>query len=138
MVCSTQAVTNPAFSTVGAGGYDLVSYHAAGKPLRGSGNHVAVHDGVTYLFVSEANREQFEVQPKRYLPAFGGYCGYGASVGKKFVGDPEVWKIVEGRLYLNLDDTIKALWLKDIAGNIAKAETSWPAIVAKQPSELQS
>ena len=28
---------------------------------------------------------------------------YGVTVGKKFVGDPDVWELVDGRLFLNLD-----------------------------------
>lgn len=49
----------------------------------------------------------FEVNPQKYLPAYGGYCAYGLGVGKKFVADPEVWKIVDGKLYLNLDKGIQ-------------------------------
>jgi YHS domain-containing protein len=127
---------DPAHSTVGVSGYDLVSYRTGEKPVRGNGNHVAVHDGVTYLFASEANRKQFEADPEKYLPAFGGYCAYGVAVGKKFVGDPDVWEIVDGRLYLNLDNKIKGLWTKDIPGNIEKANAKWPRIKDEMPSEL--
>ncbi len=123
-------------NTPGASGYDLVSYHTGEKPLPGNGNHVAVHDGVTYQFVNEANREAFEKDPERYLPAYGGYCAYGVAVGKKFSGDPNVWEIVDGRLYLNLDNKIKGLWVKDIPGNIRKAEANWPAIQDKAASAL--
>lgn len=125
-----------AHSTVGVGGYDLVSYHTGEKPLRGNGNHVAVHDGVTYLFISEANKETFATDPAKYLPAYGGYCAYGVAVGKKFVGDPDVWAIVDGRLYLNLDTKIQGLWAKDIPGHIEKADTKWPRIRDKDPAEL--
>ena len=129
------AVAGPATSTVGASGYDLVSYRSD-KPVRGSGNHVAEHDGITYLFASEANRKAFEANPAKYLPAYGGYCAYGVAVGKKFVADPEVWEIVGGRLFLNLDDKVKGLWKEDVPGNIKKADAAWPKIESKLPSEL--
>jgi len=45
--------------------------------------------------------------PEKYAPAFGGYCVFGVSVGKKFVGDPEVWRLVDGKLFLNLDVNIQ-------------------------------
>ena len=125
-----------AHSTVGVGGYDPVSYHVSKKPLRGNGNHVAVHDGVTYVFANEENRKTFDRSPDRYVPAYGGWCAYGVSVGKKFVGDPDVWKIVDGRLYLNLDTGIQAKWQEDIAGNIAQADSKWPSIQNRLPSEL--
>ena len=126
----------PQDSLVGAGGYDVVAYHSEGMPVRGNGNHVVVHQGATYLFANDDNREAFAANPERYAPAYGGYCAYGVAVGKKFVGDPEVWKIVDGKLYLNLDEKIQRTWEKDVPGNIAKAEKQWPQIEDKLPSEL--
>ena len=123
-------------STTGVLGYDLVSYHTEGKAVRGDGNNLVVVDGVTYLFTSEENKNAFEKDPQKYLPAYGGYCAYGVSVGKKFVGDPEAWKIVDGTLYLNLDKDIQKIWFEDIPGNIQKAEQNWPQIKDKDPSEL--
>ena len=123
-------------STTGVLGYDLVSYHTEGKAVRGDGNNLVVVDGVTYLFTNEENKNAFEKEPEKYLPAYGGYCAYGVSVGKKFVGDPEAWKIVDGRLYLNLDKNIQKIWFEDIPGNIVKAEQNWPQIKDKDPSEL--
>jgi len=131
-----RAAAPTAHSTVGAGGYDLVSYHTGKKPLPGNGNHVVVRDGVTYLFASEENKDAFSKAPERYLPAYGGWCAYGVSVGKKFVGDPTVWEIVDGRLYLNLDNGIKARWAKDIPGNVAKADATWPKIQDREPGDL--
>jgi len=123
-------------NTVGINGYDLVTYQTEKRPLRGNGNYVAVHDGVTYLFSSEENKQAFEKNPEKYLPAYGGWCAFGVSVGKKFSADPEVWEIVDGKLYLNLDPGIKVMWRQDIPGNIAKADKNWPKIKDKAPSEL--
>lgn len=130
------AADDVAHSTVGVGGYDLVSYRVGEKPVRGNGNHVVVHEGVTYLFQSEENQKRFASDPERFLPAYGGYCAYGVSVGKKFVGDPDVWEIVDDRLYLNLDNKIQGLWAKDVAGNIEKADRSWPRIREIPAAEL--
>lgn len=123
-------------STVGVGGYDLVSYHTDEGPVRGNGNHVVEHDDTTYLFSSRANRKAFESDPERYLPAYGGFCAFGVSVKKKFVGDPEVWRIENERVYLNLDKGIQKKWFKDIPGNIMKADRNWPEIRDTAPSEL--
>lgn len=115
-------------SVTGVGGYDVVSYRTGEKPLPGNGNHLSEVDGVTYLFISEKNKDKFDKNPQKYLPAYGGYCAFGASVGKKFVGDPNVWEIVDDQLYLNLDNKIKGVWAKDIPGNIRKANEQWPKI----------
>ena len=128
--------TGVANSIVGVQGYDLVSYRNSEKPLRGNGNHIAEHHGITYQFVNEENKEAFAKNPHKYLPAYGGYCAYGVAVGKKFVGDPDVWKIVDSRLYLNLDNKIQGIWNKDISGNIQKAESNWTQIKNKKASDL--
>ena len=123
-------------STTGVLGYDLVSYHTEGKPVRGDGNNLVVYEGVTYLFANEENKKAFEKNPEKYLPAYGGWCAYGVSVNKKFVGDPEVWEIVDGKLYLNLDKNIQNEWSKDIPGNITKADANWAEIKDKSPADL--
>ena len=123
-------------STTGVQGYDLVSYHTEGKAVKGQGTNVVVVDGVTYLFASEENKDAFEKEPEKYLPAYGGYCAYGVAVGKKFVGDPEVWEIVDDRLYLNLNPDIQNKWKEDTPGHIVKADQNWPGIKDKDPSKL--
>ena len=97
---------------------------------------MTLHDGATYLFTNEANKKAFDDNPGKYLPAYGGYCAFGASVGKKFVGDPEVWRIVDGALYLNLDARIQEEWLKDVPGRIEKANSNWEKIRNIPAAEL--
>lgn len=142
MALLVTALSAPAFaqdvthSTPGASGYDVVAYFTDGKPMRGSGYHVAVHEGVTYVFTSDAHKKLFEANPTKYLPVYGSYCAYGVAVAKKFVADPEVWKIVDGKLYLNLDKNIQAKWEKDIPGYIKKADTNWLQIKNKAAGDL--
>ncbi len=123
-------------SVTGVSGYDLVSYHTDTGPVRGNGHNVSVYEGVTYLFDNAKNKQIFDNKPEKYLPAYGGYCAFGVSVGKKFVSDPEAWKIVNGKLYLNLDKNIQADWLKDIDGRIKSADKKWPTIKDKSPASL--
>ncbi|MGZ3184612.1 MAG: YHS domain-containing (seleno)protein [Telluria sp.] len=125
-----------AFNVVGAGGYDLTTYFTQEKPARGNGHHTAVVDGVTYLFATDGNKKLFEADPAKYLPQYGGYCAYGVSVNKKFVADPDVYDIVDGKLYLNLDSKIRGIWSQNIGGRIHDADSNWKAIANKKPSEL--
>ena len=127
---------NYTHSMPGINGYDPVAYFTEGKPVKGSGWNVTEHDGVTYMFTNKKNKKKFEADPQMYLPAYGGYCAYGVAVGKKFEIDPEAWKIENGKLYLNLDADIQKKWLKDIPGYIQKADTNWPEMERKAPSEL--
>ena len=118
------------------GGYDVVSYQTEGGPQRGTGHYVSSYEGATYLFSSKENLDTFEANPEKYAPAYGGYCAFGVSVGKKFIADPEIWRVVDGTLYLNLDANIQADWQKDIPGRIAKADGFWDKIQDKNPSSL--
>ncbi len=123
-------------STPAIQGYDVVSYHNGKRPIRGNGHFVSTHKGATYQFSSKANLKAFESNPGKYVPAYGGYCAFGASVGKKFIGDPEVWRIVDGTLYLNLDTSIQSEWLKDVPGRIKTADAKWEKIKDKSPASL--
>lgn len=123
-------------STPGLGGYDPVAYFTDGKAVRGTGFHVSVVDGVTYVFASAEHKQLFDADPDKYLPAYGGYCAYGLGVGKKFVANPEVWKVVEGKLYLNLDEKIQKSWEKDIPGYITKGDANWVMMKEKNPTDL--
>jgi YHS domain-containing protein len=118
-------------------GYDVVAYQTEGKPVRGDAKFAVVQSEATYRFVSQANLDLFKANPAKYEPAYGGYCAFGVSVGAKFDGDPNLWKVVDGKLYLNLDPGIQANWLKDIPGNIKKAEVNWPGIKGKLPSDIK-
>ncbi|MGH1441422.1 MAG: YHS domain-containing (seleno)protein [Cellvibrionaceae bacterium] len=117
-------------------GYDVVSYQTAKRPVRGNGHFISTYQGATYQFSSKANLALFKKDPAKYAPAYGGFCAFGVSVGKKFVGDPEVWRVVDGKLYLNLDTSIQSEWLKDVPGRIETANTEWTKIKDKSPASL--
>lgn len=133
---NARAADDTEVATVGVGGYDPVSYFTESKPVRGNGRYTAEYQGVTYLFSSGQNKKTFGKEPRKYLPAFGGYCAYGVAIEKKFWGDPEVWEIVDGTLYLNLDKGIQQEWDKDKPGYITKANSNWNTIKGKSPGEL--
>jgi len=123
-------------STPAVQGYDVVSYQTGKRPIRGNGNFVHTYEGATYQFSSKKNLKAFKKDPAKYAPAYGGYCAFGVSVSKKFIGDPEVWRVVDGKLYLNLDTGIQAEWLKDVPGRIETANAEWKKIKDKSPASL--
>ncbi|WP_210238771.1 YHS domain-containing (seleno)protein [Cohaesibacter sp. CAU 1516] len=139
-LATSALAAGPQFNTSNTGlalqGYDPVAYFTMGKPTEGSYKITAVHQDVTYRFASEEHKAAFEANPDKYLPQYGGFCAFGASMGYKFDGDPENWKIVDGELYLNLSDEIQAKWETDIPGYIVKADDKWTKIVDKKPSDL--
>lgn len=120
-----------------ARGYDVVSYFTEGKPALGSEAFAAAHDGATYRFASEANLDRFKANPRKYLPQYGGYCAYGCFVGKKFDGDPTLWKIVDDKLYFNLNPTIQAKWSEQTSHKIRVADDNWTKIEHLAPGEIK-
>lgn len=117
-------------------GYDPVAYFTVGKPTKGSARHTATFDGATYHFSSAANKARFQANPAAYAPQFGGFCAMGVALEKKLDGDPNVWKIVGDKLYLNVNPDVAVAWSRDIPGNIDKAQDNWPSIKHLTPESL--
>ncbi len=107
-------------------GYDTVAYFTEGKPVEGKESISTEYKGATWLFASEDNKAMFLADPEKYAPAYGGHCAWAAGVRKVAPGSPKVWKIVDGRLYLNYDESIQEKWEKDIPGFIEVADEYWP------------
>ncbi|MBC8010557.1 MAG: YHS domain-containing protein [Burkholderiales bacterium] len=112
-------------------GQDPVAYFVESKPVKGSADFTHDWNGAQWRFASAANRDAFAAAPEKYAPQFGGYCAWAVSQGYTAGIDPDAWKIVDGKLYLNYDLKVQKTWEKDIPGNIAKAEKSWPEILKK-------
>lgn len=110
-------------------GYCPVAYFLADEPLKGKPEFNATHNGKRYHFVSEDAKQEFEKNPDKYVPAFGGHCAFGMSIEKEFEPCPQNFKIIDDRLYLFLhnDDTdARELWNKeDEAKCLANANQHW-------------
>ncbi len=116
-------------------GYDAVAYFL-GKPAEGDKRFAVKHDGATYYFASAENMKTFQSNPAQYAPQYGGFCAMGAALGKKLDVDPSQYKVVDGKLYLNVNADVFKKWSEDVPGNIAKANANWPSIKDKAPSSL--
>lgn len=114
---------------VAIGGYDPVAYFTEGHPVAGSAMFELRWNGATWRFASAASRARFEANPGAYAPAFGGYCAWAISQNYIAPGDPLVWRIVEGRLYLNFNQRAKSLWEADLAAAIARGNANWPRVL---------
>lgn len=118
-------------------GYDPVAYFTQGQPTKGNWKITANHNDATYRFASEEHKEKFLANPDAYLPQYGGYCAFGAAMGFKFDGDPNFWKVVDNKLYLNISQDVQQRWQGDTAQYIPLANEKWETIEDKAPSDLQ-
>lgn len=108
------------------GGYDPVAYFQEGKPVKGKKEFEHEWNGAKWHFSSAANRDLFTANPEKYTPQYGNFCAWGMSQGKFFDGDTEVWKVVDGKLYVNFNKDIEKTWVTDIPCFIKKANDNWP------------
>ncbi|MGE0828857.1 MAG: YHS domain-containing (seleno)protein [Hyphomonadaceae bacterium] len=127
----TAPVHTGLLSNIAVGGYDPVAYFTQGRPVRGAAAHRIDHRGYEYRFASAANLAAFRADPERYLPRYGGYCAWAVANGYTAPGNPQNWRIVDGRLYLNYNDEIQRRWEANIPGFIRSAEENWPGVLAR-------
>lgn len=123
-------------NTVTLAGHDVVSYFTESKAVLGDAKYIATHNDAIYQFSSAQNRDAFNQDPSKYEPAYGGFCAYGTSVGKKFSVNGKAFKVVDGKLYVNKNLEVYDLWIKDIPGNIQKANKQWKVIKDTPAGEL--
>lgn len=109
-------------------GHDPVSYFTDGKPVKGSSDYSAEHNGAIYHFASMEHQEIFKANPDKYAPQYGGYCAYGLSYGSKAPVEVDKFSVVDGKLYLNFNGNIQSRWEKDISGHVSKANANWKKI----------
>ena len=107
-------------------GYDPVAYFEVGEPVKGKTDYRYQWEGVEWLFSSPENLNAFKKSPETYAPQYGGYCAYGVAGGGLYKIEPEAWKIVNGKLYLNYNLKYQKEWESDIPGYIEKADKNWP------------
>lgn len=125
-------------------GYDVVAYRSLTQSAPGQSQPAAVpgkasitadYNGATFAFASEENRDMFLKNPARFAPQYDGHCAYGVSKGGKVPGNPNLWRIVDDKLYLNITENVVSFWEEDIPGNINLAEGNWPSI---EPAEASA
>ncbi len=113
---------------LGLHGVDAVALTTLHDVSEGSAKYTVVVDDVAYYFASQASAEQFEARPSQYLPRYGGFCAFAVALGKKFDGDPRYADIVDGKLYLFVNEEIYVKYKQDSRNILRKAEKTWPSI----------
>jgi len=131
-LAQTKALLNLDKAGVAIQGYDPVAFFTDNKPVMGKSEFPARHNGALYHFASKEHRDLFKADPAKYEPAFGGYCAYGVSRNKLVGIDVEAFQIVDGRLLLQYNKSVRNDFNKDTKGNLGKAEANWPALVEKK------
>ena len=112
-------------------GYDPVAYFTVGRPEKGLDTLVYAWRGAQWKFASQANLDLFRADPEKYAPQYGGYCAYGVANDNLVSIEPDKFRIIDGKLYLNYDAAVQSKWLLDTRGYIEKANAKFPALLGK-------
>ncbi|MEP5731732.1 MAG: YHS domain-containing (seleno)protein [Sulfitobacter sp.] len=118
-------------------GYDVVAYFdlpqnpvGVTQPAAVPGNAsiTAEFNGATFAFSTQANRDKFLANPAQYAPQYDGHCAYGVAQGGKVPGNPELWRIVDNKLYLNITPVVESFWEENIPRNLSLSEKNWVSL----------
>ena len=110
-------------------GHDPVAYFTSGKPVKGSASFEHSWSGARWRFATAANRDLFVKDPARYAPQYGGYCAFAVSRNYTAPSDPNAWRIIDGKLYLNYNLQVREMWSAKAAKNIVKGDANWPTLL---------
>lgn len=117
-------------------GYDVVAYHSLKQAEVGQSQPEAVpgkkditaeFNGAKWAFSSEANRDTFLANPEKYAPQFDGHCAYGISQGGKVPANPNLWRIIDDKLYININPAVVGFFEEDIPGLLKVGNEKWEA-----------
>lgn len=124
---SRRVVVHPV-SGIALSGHDPVAYFTEQKALIGKRENEFVWKGVSWLFVSKANRAVFEQNPEIYAPQYGGHGALAMARGFVASSDPKIWALYKDRLYLFFSYTRRAAWVEGIDQHITRGDVNWSKI----------
>jgi hypothetical protein len=116
------------FGSAAVRGYDVVAYFTQAKPVEGKRSFSHKWNDAEWRFASAGNRDLFAANPEKYAPQYGGWCAWAVSQGYTASIDPQAWRIVDGKLYLNYSKSVQTQWVQDVPGNITRGDRNWPGI----------
>jgi YHS domain-containing protein len=108
-------------------GYDAVAFFTQRNPVKGNPGIESTYQGATYLFASAADKADFDKDPAKYAPQYGGFCAYGVANGilSDIDGNPDAFAVYKGKLYLCGNQAALRSFRSNIDSNIEKADTNW-------------
>ena len=110
-------------------GYDAVAYHLERRPVKGDPAYAVKWKKATWLFANAKNRDAFLANPTKWAPQYGGYCAWGIAEDRTVGINPKIFRIFEGKLYLNLNMKVHREWLEKRHAFISRANEKWPNIL---------
>jgi len=121
----TMAEINKDPQGIAIDGYDPTEYFTHNRAIQGKPTLTHEWNGVVWRFASKEGRELFINDPQKYAPQYGGFCSNGLSDGHKIAADPEIWKIINGKLYFYFSTYGFEQWDDNDSATINSATGNW-------------
>ena len=106
-------------------GYDVIAYFKQGKPVKGDPAFESTYQGAIYLFASSVDKADFDKDPAKYAPQYGGFCAYGVTIGVLADIEGSDGFVYKDKLYVCGNKDSGASFITDLDSNIEKADTNW-------------
>ena len=113
-------------------GHDAVAYFTRSDAVRGDPALQIEHAGVFWRFSSAENRAEFQRDPDKYMPQYGGYCSNGINyaIPGGGGGGPNTWRIYRGKLYVFGGQKARDHFEMDTELNLRRADQYWTSEIA--------
>jgi YHS domain-containing protein len=120
---------------VALGGHDPVAYFTRDEAVPGKLSVATRHQGATFRFADKYHRRAFLVDPATYVPEFAGAGAWAVSEGFLAVANPRDFEIIDGRLYLFVNEEARQRFRVAPEKRIAAARAKWPTVLAEWARE---
>jgi len=119
-------------------GNDPVSYFSSSKPQKGETALQSIFDGDVYRFATDANKRLFDANPRKYAPAWTGFCASGVHYALKAAIGADVYMVYKDRLYMFGSERSRVNWLMEADENIRLGDEYWEKETKDVPYRLQN
>ena len=106
-------------------GYDAVAYLKQNKAVKGDPKYASRYEGATYYFASAEDKSEFDKDPAKYAPQYGGFCAN--SMRKRRIADidPNSFFIYKDKLYVCTSARAVKEFSAKPEENIQAADKNW-------------
>ena len=131
----TQPIVVDPLTGVAIEGYDPVTYFIEREPRQGVPDYEYVWSGVSWYFVSAANRDVFARNPEVYAPQYGGHCLMSLSRGYLSDGKPRLYLVEALKLYFFYSTANRDAFLMSKGETLRLAANNWQNLSKGLPVE---
>src|SRR5258707_687639 len=103
-----------------------IRLQCAGSPMSSLPKLLAAPVDLRFYFASAADKKEFDKNPSKYAPAYGGFCvNHLRKDGRLVNGDPNVFFVYKGKLYFCSEKKGAEEFKKNIDQNLDESYNRW-------------